>query len=60
MMNETKRSLNFNNQKTEGRLKCYDTYLETMMKYAYVFVSFDNASLIEGPSAVCYDGYESM
>lgn len=30
-----------------------------MMKYAYVFVSFDNASLVEGPSAVSYDGYES-
>jgi len=30
-----------------------------MMKYAYVFIAFDNASLVDGPSAVVYDGYES-
>ncbi len=29
------------------------------MKYAYVFIAFDNASLVDGPSAVVYDGYES-
>ena len=29
------------------------------MKYAYVLFTFDNNSLIDGPSSVCYDGYDS-
>lgn len=30
-----------------------------MMKYAYVHVNFDNNGLIDGPSSVKYDGYDS-
>lgn len=60
MMNETKRSFNFNNNKTEGMLESCHSYLKRLMKYAYINTTFDSSSLVYGPTGVVYDGYDSM
>lgn len=59
MLNETLRSMNFNNNKTEGLLECWHDMLHLLMKYSYIRVCFDNSSLTDGPSEVKYDGYDS-
>lgn len=59
MMNETKRSINHNNNKTEDMVYLKESYLKTLMKYAYINVCLDSSSLVDGPSDVVYDGYDS-
>lgn len=60
MINEIKRSINHNNNKSEDFLMCKESYLKTFMKYAYFNVCFDSQSLTEGPTDVVYDGYDSL
>lgn len=59
MMNETKRSLNHNNNKTEDMVYIKESYLKTLMKYAFINVCLDSSSLEDGPTDVVYDGYDS-
>ena len=58
-MNEIKRYLNENNSKTEGLLKCYQSPVDFLTKYAFIASSFDSNSLSYGNSGVVYDGYDS-